>query len=281
MHEFEDNQEGGLLDYDLEQTKVEEAKQNKSVKEGKFFRTTYSERSVQVEDQLSNRLSHFPIRSFLPIKLLKPPSGIYRSRASKNKVLDVARRIKNEGIILNIGSGTTDLGSNFINMDVFPFPNVNVLGNAHELPFKNYSIEAVAIIGVIEHLRNPQMIVKEIRRVLKRDGFVYAEIPFIQGFHPDPYDWKRYTIQGIGELFHEFHKIDVGVCVGPASGFVWVLREFLAILFSFNNYYLYKLSRWLFTWLTHPISFLDHFLQKNKFSHNIASSLFFLGKNSE
>lgn len=209
--------------------------------------------------------------------ILKRPSGIFRTRKSKRRILE---KINPADLWLNIGSGSTNYGNNFINIDISSFKNVNIVGDAHLLPFKTGSFKGVWIQGVCEHVRNPEIVVNEIYRILKIDGYIYAEIPFIQGFHPDPEDFQRYTIQGIEELFDKFERKDSGTCVGPASGFVWILREFLAMLFCFNNYYLYKILRYFFSWLTFPISLVDFFLENSKFGGVIASSLYFYGRKS-
>jgi len=45
-----------------------------------------------------------------------------------------------------------------------------VLGDAHRLPFGNKSFDAVTIIETLEHLKNPQGVLEEIHRVLKKNG---------------------------------------------------------------------------------------------------------------
>lgn len=47
-----------------------------------------------------------------------------------------------------------------------------VVGDAHNLPFKNGSFELVTIIETLEHLENPQEVLKEIHRVLKKNGYL-------------------------------------------------------------------------------------------------------------
>ena len=39
-------------------------------------------------------------------------------------------------------------------------------------------------------------------RVLKPGGYIYSEVPFLQGFHADPDDYQRYTLQGLKILFN-------------------------------------------------------------------------------
>lgn len=230
------------------------------------------------KEKIKKQLSFFPLNLLLGEKFLQRPSGIFRTKKSRKKISDIVKSMPQSSIWLNIGSGSTNYGKNFLNIDISVFQNVTLVGDAHFLPVKPESVDGVVIQGVCEHIHKPEMVVNEIFRVLKRSGIVIAEIPFIQGFHADPLDFQRYTVQGLEDLFVSFEKIDVGVAVGPASGFVWIFREFLAIIFSFNNYYLYKFFRYIFSWLTAPISYLDFFLERNKFAVVIASSLYFVGR---
>jgi len=48
----------------------------------------------------------------------------------------------------------------------------------------------------LEHVRDLWQVVAEIHRVLKDDGLVYAETPFMQQVHEGPYDFTRFTESG-------------------------------------------------------------------------------------
>lgn len=47
-----------------------------------------------------------------------------------------------------------------------------VVGDAHKLPFANSSFDLVTIVETLEHLENPQKVLKETHRVLKKSGFL-------------------------------------------------------------------------------------------------------------
>ena len=96
-------------------------------------------------------------------------------------------------IILNIGSGPFKLEENFINIDITPYNNVNVVADATQLPFKNKSVDAIINIVILEHVPEPERVVDEMYRVIKNRGVIYTHIPFMQGFHASPHDYKRWT----------------------------------------------------------------------------------------
>jgi glycosyltransferase involved in cell wall biosynthesis/SAM-dependent methyltransferase len=107
-----------------------------------------------------------------------------------------------------------DLLASAVNLDIGPFPIVNVVGTGDQLPFLPETFDAVAIQAVLEHVPYPRKVVDEIYRVLKPGGYVYAEIPFLQAFHAGPGDYQRYTVNGIKVLFEDYVPVLAGVCCG-------------------------------------------------------------------
>jgi len=234
-----------------------------------------------IDKSIKDHLKLFPFNILFKLKISKPFSGIVKTKTSKNRIAKLNEKLNGGHLALNIGSGSTNYGTNFVNIDIDNFLNVNVKGDAHSLPFKTESFNFVVIQGVLEHIKNPELVIQEIYRILNPEGYVFAEIPFIQAYHPDPMDFQRYTVQGIDELFHQYNKKEIGVAVGPASGFVWIAKEFFAVLFSLNNLILYKAFRWLFSWLLAPIAFFDLILERSKFAGVVASSIYYLGQKKE
>lgn len=180
--------------------------------------------------------------------------------------------------ILNIGSGNSKIYPNIINLDIFPYNNVDIVGDASNTPFKNESFDHVINIALIEHVSEPEKIVNEIFRLLKPGGIVYAAIPFIQGFHASPFDFQRYTYSGIEKLFNKFKKINILTIGGPTSGMLWIFQEWLAILLSFGSKRIYNIFLILIMVLTFPLKFLDIFLSKYCMAKNITSGFVFVGK---
>jgi SAM-dependent methyltransferase len=211
-------------------------------------------------------------------KLLDPPDPVIVTKRNRARIPQLLAKLDVDDKSLNIGSGSTNYSKDIINLDLFPLTNVNVIGNSGFLPFKQGIFSMVICQAVLEHVEKPIQTVNEIYRVLKKDGIVYVEIPFFQGYHAVPSDFQRYTISGIQKLFRQFKLIEKGVLAGPSSALVWTLREFLSIALSFNNLYLYRIFNLIFGWLTFPLKYLDIYLDKSRFAHIIASGFFLIGK---
>ena len=135
---------------------------------------------------------------------------------------------------LNIGSGSSRLSQDIINIDIIDYEEVDIVCDITSLPFENESIDCVLNIAVLEHLPEPAIVVDEIHRVLKHDGMLLCYIPFIVGFHASPHDYSRMTFEGMKYLFRNFNIIELNVGGGPTSGLLWIFQEWFAIALSFG-----------------------------------------------
>lgn len=178
----------------------------------------------------------------------------------------------NSKTAINLGSGHSRISKNVINVDLFDYPNVDLVCDISILPFKDESIDLIISIAVLEHVPDPKQIVDEINRVLKPGGKIYIYIPFIQGYHASPFDYQRYTISGIKQLFNDFDITETRCGSGPTSGFLWIFQEWLALFFSFGLKPLYRFLHLLFMAITFPIKFLDMLYIHHPFAMNIASA---------
>jgi SAM-dependent methyltransferase len=174
-------------------------------------------------------------------------------------------------VIVNIGSGNTHLLKDIINVDLIDYKNVNIVSDIDRLPFRNNSIDILINIAVLEHVKNPDGVVEEINRVLKPGGVVYSYIPFLQPFHASPFDYNRYTSEGIINLYRNFELMSVKPTAGPMSTLLWIFQEWLAMIFSFGIKPLYYFLYLIFMLLTFPIKVIDILLVHHPLAKNIAS----------
>ncbi|MBI5754797.1 methyltransferase domain-containing protein [Candidatus Peregrinibacteria bacterium] len=215
------------------------------------------------------------VRFFLP-----PNHSIYLKnlRSSLGEGLELKAFLATHpdlSTIVNIGSLSKNLKSlhpAISNLDLHLYPNVDIVADVTALPFPDNSIDMILFKNVLEHVPDPLRAMSEIYRVLKKGGYLYIKIPFLQPFHAVPDDFQRYTISGIQKLMREYEELDFGVSVGPGSMLSWVLREFFAILLSFGNETMYRIGLIFWGWLTFWLKYLDVFFRKNRLARNLASA---------
>ncbi|MDP2012886.1 MAG: class I SAM-dependent methyltransferase [Actinomycetota bacterium] len=173
-------------------------------------------------------------------------------------------------LAIDVGSGNTRLMEGVVNVDLMPYPNVDVVTSADGLPFADDSVDLVFSIAVLEHVPDPHAAIAELVRVLKPGGQAYVFVPFIQGFHAAPYDFQRFTRPGLEQALSDL-TIQRTESFGPTSGLVWVLGEWLSIPFSLG---IAPLQRWLaliFMTLLSPLKFLDVLLRRMPGGENIST----------
>ncbi|MFH1423796.1 MAG: methyltransferase domain-containing protein [Candidatus Nealsonbacteria bacterium] len=151
--------------------------------------------------------------------------------------------------------------SSYTTFDMAPGKNIDVVGDALNLPFPEESFETVVSTQVLEHVEKPWVMVKEIYRVLKPGGRCILTAPFMGPYHPDPGDYFRYTVDGIRSLFKN-EGFQIIECDYNGQVFS-VLSEF--VRFScFNPFKKRKRGSFKITHLMARIArFLDRFT-KNK-----------------
>jgi len=62
-----------------------------------------------------------------------------------------------------------------------------------ELPFEDEEFNTIILSDVLEHIPNPEVLWKEMARILSRDGKIIMNAPFYYCLHETPNDYYRYT----------------------------------------------------------------------------------------
>jgi SAM-dependent methyltransferase len=201
--------------------------------------------------------------------LMRTFSPVYSDRRPLNRFLDSA-----EGLVLNIGSGNSPRRAGVVNVDMMDYENVDLVCDIHALPFRENSVDAIMSVAVLEHVRDPAAVLKEVYRVLKPGGRVFSVIPFMQPFHASPHDYQRYTLPGIQFLHRDFQLVESGVFSGPISGLLWVVQETMASLLSLGSANLRNILTIGLMLATWPIKFLDAIAMRLPTAKNVASNFY-------
>jgi len=183
------------------------------------------------------------------------------------------------GKTFNIGSGPRRLSSDITNIDIYPFKNVDITADASTIPVADNSISRIISDNVLEHISDPRSAVKEMHRILLKDGVVYISTPFVYPFHASPNDYQRWTKQGLLELLKDFEVLEIGVRGGgPFSTLTVTLCYLGATIFSFGSEKLYWILVNLFIFVFFPIKLLDLIFSHLPRAVNMAAVLYCVAK---
>lgn len=165
------------------------------------------------------------------------------------------------------GAGRTVPGC--INLDLFPFPGVDVAADAEDLPFPANTFDRIECDAVLEHVRHPERVMSEIRRVLAPGGYVHVVTPFCHPFHEYPKDYRRFTIDGLKELTGPLEVVAEGWRTGPTATILVFSLEYIKLLLPFRAWR--AITHFLFGWLFFPFRYLDLLLFKSPWSQRIGN----------
>ena len=87
---------------------------------------------------------------------------------------------------------------------------VDIIGVADSLPVADATADAVISSQVIEHLRAPEVAMREAHRVLRPGGLLFISFPLVFPLHAAPHDFFRYTRDGFAAMCarHGFEIIE-------------------------------------------------------------------------
>lgn len=140
-------------------------------------------------------------------------SLLHPHKIARQGILDALMQARKyaHGRLLDIGCGDKQYEfifrgcvTEYIGIDLPP--NISVYNgekkadafcSALALPFEDNSFDTVLSTQTLEHVPEPQKMLSEAFRVLKKDGHFILTAPMTWGLHEIPYDYYRYTKYGL------------------------------------------------------------------------------------
>jgi len=110
-----------------------------------------------------------------------------------------------------------------------PYGMMDFVCRLDKIPKKNNSYDSIVCIEVLEHVENPEKVLKEFNRLLKKEGSLYLTTPQAWMVHQKPYNFFYFTNFGLEYLLKKagFKRF----IVKPMGGYFW----FLADVIRFNH----------------------------------------------
>ncbi len=181
--------------------------------------------------------------------------------------------------VIDLGAGGRKLDARTICVDFIPFDGTNVVSNVERLPFLPDSVDLVVGTGLLEHVEDDRQVLVEVARVLKPGGVAHMEVPFMQQYHDDPIDNRRYSVPGLEREMHRvgLETIRCGVHIGPTVTLITHFTYYIAMWFEANNVICKALSSGIFlvsSILLWPAKFLDRFVVGRKSAHRLAFGVY-------
>jgi SAM-dependent methyltransferase len=163
----------------------------------------------------------------------------------------------------------------FVESDIYFGSRCCLIADGHHLPFKAECFDAVICQAVLEHVLRPQVCIDEMHRVLKPEGVLFVDVPFLYPVHMGAHDFTRFTLGGLRVACRWFKECEAGVSGGPGQAVAH------AILYYSRSLSRAKLWRafcrlvlpWFVFWLHH----LDKRLVNKPEGSDTASGVYFLG----
>jgi SAM-dependent methyltransferase len=158
-------------------------------------------------------------------------AGFVSSHAYGPAVNELIARFP-EGLILDAGAGSRrEDAPNVVTLEIKPYPSTDIVAVNEQLPFADNTFDAVISCAVLEHVRDPFAAARELVRVTKRGGCIYADVPFLQPYHGYPSHYYNMTSQGLVNLFSascDVTRTAVPVYGQPIWSLTWMLNSYLA-----------------------------------------------------
>lgn len=106
-----------------------------------------------------------------------------------SKILDMGGKKKNKRGYFDIEKYS--LNVEYANLDIKTEPDY--LCDLTKVPVEDNSFYGVILSEVLEHIPEPELVLREAKRVLKPGGIALICVPFMYHRHADPFDFWRFS----------------------------------------------------------------------------------------
>ena len=95
-------------------------------------------------------------------------------------------------------------GKAYVGTDMQQGPGVDKVVDLHHMKMFPRSVGTALILDTIEHVEYPRQAIKNIHRVMKKNGFIVISSHMKFPIHAYPHDYWRFTPEGLKSLLNPF-----------------------------------------------------------------------------
>jgi len=191
----------------------------------------------------------------------------------------VAGSLPPGGIGLDLGAGGRRIYPDIKTVDFIDSGDTDLIADVTRVPLPDSSVDLIIATGLLEHVKNEHDLLSECSRLLRPGGRIHIELPFLQQFHADPIDMRRYTIDGLKELVGRY-GFDVEAAdfhIGPSLTIATLNAHYAAMLFEDFGIVGKIVSNGVFLVMSvigWPLKFLDRYVRTKKRAYQLAFGIF-------
>ena len=104
--------------------------------------------------------------------LIKKYADHNDAKVIKSALNELLSKLSADSIGLNIGAGKTKIDSRIKNLEIEPGDGIDYVGSVEKIPCNSDYFDLVITQEVLEHVASPFLAIKEIHRVLKKEGML-------------------------------------------------------------------------------------------------------------
>jgi SAM-dependent methyltransferase len=164
------------------------------------------------------------------------------------------------GKVMNAGCGNRNIdeilksfgAAEVVNYDIESTIPGAVIGSLVDIPIPDDTFDSIICNAVLEHVPAIDSVMSELARVLKPGGHFIAGVPYLQPYHLNPTDFRRYTKDGLRELgeIHGLETVDILPVHTITQTLGWIAWEYAKERGGVRPYIVFPIV-WLATRLFH------------------------------
>ena len=195
-------------------------------------------------------------------RLLRPPEPLIRNP----RELEISAPLGRWNLYIG-GAGSRVAG--YVNVDLVALAGVDVQANAEALPFRAGIFQRVECDAVMEHVERPELVMREIARVLAPGGFAHIVVPFCHPFHEYPRDFRRFTPDGLQQIAGPLEIVAEGWRTGPTATLLVFILEYVKVWLPWRPARV--VAHGVLGWLLFPFRYLDLILLRSPRARQIGN----------